>query len=86
MTRFRNLRVACSCGQVLAQYKKGGRGRLRKMYLERIIDDIMGIFITQPALSVGTDVMCPACNKRVGTLHLVSGKPSIKINQGVVRL
>ncbi len=85
MSKFRTINVHCSCGCLLARYNKGGKGRLRKMYFERIDKDLLGIFLKEPPLPLNTDVFCPGCGKRVGTVQIMSGKYVIKINQGVVR-
>ncbi len=86
MPKFKRLKVLCECGLHLADYKKGGSGRLRKMYFERILEDVSGLFLKIPPLTLNTEITCPACDKRIGTVQVVSGKYAVKINQGVVRL
>jgi len=86
MTRFKSLSVVCECGAELAVYLKGGSGRLRKMYFGRIKKDPFGLFVNEPPQVLGTDIACPHCDKRIGTVTRVSGHAAVKINQGVIRL
>lgn len=86
MGRFKSLLVICECGQKVAVYLKGGRGRLRKMYFGRIKEDPLKLFVNDPPIPIGADIMCPECHKRLGTVALVSGNAAVKINQGVIRL
>ena len=85
MTRLKSLKVFCECGLPLAVYLKGGSGRLRKMYFGRIKEDLNRLFENEPPLPLGTEVFCSECQKRIGTVTLVSGHAAVKINQGVVR-
>jgi hypothetical protein len=85
MTRFKSLPVECECGLLVAVYLKGGSGRLRKMYFGRIKEDPHGLFTNEPPLSLQTDILCPECKKRIGTVARVSGHAAVKINQGVIR-
>ena len=82
MVRFKQLPVHCQCGNLIATYHKGGKGRLRKMYFGRIKEDHCGAL---KKAETGTDILCPECHKRIGTIAMVSGHLAIKINQGVVR-
>ena len=82
MVRFKQLPVKCQCGNPIAIYLKGGKGRLRKMYFGRIKEDLCGALKKD---ETGTDINCPECEKRIGTIAMVSGHLAIKINQGVVR-
>jgi len=82
MVRFKQLPVHCQCGNLIATYLKGGKGRLRKMYFGRIKEDLCGVLVKA---ETGTDINCPECKKRIGTIAMVSGHLAIKINQGVVR-
>ena len=84
MVKRRSLEVSCQCGQALARYKKGGNGRLVKMFFERIALDHAGIFLADPPLPLNQEILCPACGKRVATVRVVSGKYAAKINQGAV--
>lgn len=86
MTRFKSLPVVCECGVELAVYLKGGSGRLRKMYFGRIKKDPFRLFINEPPQTLGTDITCPQCSKRIGTVARVAGHAAVKINQGVIRL
>ena len=85
MTRYKQLPVVCACGLNLALYNKGGSGRLRKMYFGRILKDYEGLFVNTPPIPLDTDILCPGCGKRVGTVKIVGGHAAVKINQGTVR-
>lgn len=85
MVKRRSIEVKCQCGAKLARYKKGGKGRLRKMFFERIAIDYTGCFLTRPPLRLGTDIPCPGCGKRVATVQIVSGKYAAKMNQGAIQ-
>lgn len=84
--RRRNLEIACVCGAPLARYRKGGKGRLIKLFLDRILADHAGIFLTEPKLALHADVQCPKCAKRVATVQVIRGKYAAKLNQGAVRV
>lgn len=81
----RNLEVKCQCGTPLARYRKGGKGRLIKLFLDRIAIDHAGIFQLEPPLQVGDHVYCPGCDKRVATVHIIRGKHAAKLNQGAIQ-
>ena len=85
MSKMRSLDVYCKCGFHLARYKKGGKGRLVKMFFHKILADHAGVFLTEPPLPLNQDIYCPQCGDRVASVRLVSGKHAAKINQGVVR-
>lgn len=85
MVKRRSLEVGCQCGEKLARYKKGGNGRLVKMFLERIALDYHGIFVTEPPLELHSDVSCPSCEKRVATIQVIRGKYAAKVNQGAIQ-
>lgn len=84
MVKRRSLEVSCQCGERLARYKKGGSGRLVKMFLERIALDYHGIFQTEPPLPLHSDIACPSCHKRVATVQVINGKYAAKLNQGAI--
>lgn len=86
MTRFKSLPVTCQCGLLVAVYLKGGSGRLRKMYFGRIKEDRCNLFTNEPPLLIETDINCPDCKSRIGTVARVSGHAAVKINQGVIRI
>ncbi|QTD53403.1 hypothetical protein [Sulfidibacter corallicola] len=81
----RSIEVRCKCGQALARYKKGGNGRLVKMFFQRIAVDHAGIFLTEPPLPLNREISCPNCGKRVATVQIVSGKYAAKMNQGAIQ-
>lgn len=85
MTPRRSVEVSCRCGQALARYKKGGKGRLIKMWFTRIDVDRAGIFLLDPPLPLHQDIHCPSCGKRVGTVQIVRGKYAVKVNHGAVK-
>lgn len=85
MPRYKQLVVTCSCGLPLAIYYKGGKGRLRKMYFGRIKEDLCGVLLTQKGQPNGTEILCPNCQKRIGTVAMVLGHAAIKVNQGLIR-
>lgn len=77
------IETECRCGQSLAKYKKVGKGKLQKMYLDMIIEDRAKIF---PAgLITGQEIYCSNCGKRVATIQMVHGRPAAKINHGAVK-
>ena len=85
MVKRRSIEVFCQCGNALARYKKGGKGRLRKMFFERIALDYHGIFLTEPPLELNREIHCPDCEKRVATVQIVAGKYAAKMNQGGIQ-
>lgn len=85
MTPRRSVEVYCRCGARLARYKKGGKGRLVKMWFERIACDHAGIFLTTPPLPLNREIHCPQCDKRVATVQIVRGKYAAKMNQGGIK-
>lgn len=82
--KYRVITVNCQCGLQLARYRKGGKGRLVKMFLSRIVEDSAEIFLVEPRKALGEDVHCPACKKRVATLQMIRGKVAAKVNRGGV--
>ena len=84
--RRRNLEVACVCGQPLARYRKGGKGRLIKLFLDRVVVDHAGIFVTEPKLPLHAEIACPTCDRRVATVQVIRGRYAAKLNQGAVRI
>ncbi len=78
--------VACDCGAPLARYRKSGKGRLVKMFLDKIAVDRAGIFHTEPPPKLHDEIHCPGCGSRVATLHMIRGRPAAKVNQGAVRV
>lgn len=78
------LELFCQCGQHLATYMKGGKGRFIKMFFERIAEDRAGVFLTDPPLSRNTAIHCPACDKRVASVQVIRGKFAAKLNQGAI--
>ncbi|MBN2245317.1 MAG: hypothetical protein JW755_05690 [Candidatus Aminicenantes bacterium] len=77
----RVIEVECRCGQLLFQYYKAGRGRLIKCFIERIMQDNVGV----SKMTTGTQPVCPSCGKDIGIVKMVRGRPAIKINQGTVK-
>lgn len=81
--RGKIIETECKCGQSLAKYKKVGKGKLQKMYLDMIIIDRAGIFPEK--LATGQEIYCPNCYKKVATIQLIHGRPAAKINHGAVK-
>ena len=80
--RKRVIFLKCRCGYTLFKYEKVGTGKLIKCYLPRILEDYAGI----PArVSLGADIFCPQCKKRIGTIYGSRGVPAVKLNQGQIR-
>ncbi len=85
MTPRRSVEVYCQCGRLLARYKKGGKGRLVKMWFERIAQDHAEVFLKDPPLPLNTEIHCPDCQKRIATVQIVRGKYAAKMNQGGIK-
>ena len=85
MVKQRYIEVSCRCGKALARYRKGGKGRLIKMFFQRIDVDRGGVFLTEPPLPLHSQIYCPACGKRVATVRVISGKYAAKLNQGAIQ-
>ncbi len=66
--RVSTVEVICRCGQKLFRYHKQGTGRLIKCFIERIVIDNVKL---KPKLPIGTDVFCPECKNRVGTIQMI---------------
>lgn len=77
--RKRVIFVECRCSHTLFKYEKVGAGKLIKCYLPRILEDYAGIPERVP---LGTDIFCPQCKKRIGTIYGIRGVPAVKLNQG----
>ena len=86
VSKRQTIDVECHCGEPLARYRKGGKGRLVKMFLDRIVVDHVGRFVTEPPLPLHAYVYCPACAARVATVQIVRGRYAAKVNQGAVRV
>lgn len=86
MVSYRAIEVVCDCGEPLARYQKGGKGRLVKMFFHKILTDRAGVFLTEPAPQRNDEIECPACRKRVATVQVVRGHYAAKVNQGAVRV
>ena len=60
------IQITCQCGYHVALYHKGGNGRLRKMWFERIKDDLNNGLITSPPLPLNTEVFLSSMPKTMG--------------------
>ena len=80
--RSKVIDVLCRCGQKLFHYQKVGPGQLIKCYLPRILDDKVGI---PSGVAIGTEVPCPSCKGRIGTIYGIKGVRAVKLNQGQIR-
>ena len=81
MPRGRVIDVECQCGRLLFRYFKAGRGRLIKCYLHEIRQDYVGILDE----ALGSRPTCPNCDKELGEIRMVRGRPALKINQGTIQ-
>jgi hypothetical protein len=81
MTTARKIRVECQCGQFLLEYRKDGKGRLIKCFLSEIRNDQANLL----ELPIGARPVCPACERVLGEIRMVSGRPALKINQGTIK-
>jgi hypothetical protein len=68
-------------GELLFEYFKAGRGQLIKCYLDEVQGDHAGV-VNLPLSSRPT---CPGCGKEIGIVHIVRGRPALKLNQGAVQ-
>ena len=82
MTRARVIDVRCQCWQVFFVYEKVGPGKLIKCYLPRILKDHVGI---PTHIGIGTEVLCPKCKGRIGTIFGIRGVRAVKLNQGQIQ-
>jgi hypothetical protein len=85
MPEIKIVEVQCRCGTELARYRKEGKGHLIKMFLRGILIDRAGVFLKQPPLPTGTNIICPKCEKRVATIQMIHGEPAAKMNQGAIK-
>jgi len=85
LAKRRTIEVICRCGSALARYEKRGKGRLIKMFFERIAVDRAGVFLCEPPLPLDTEIFCPDCGKRIAVVRILSGKYAAKLNQGGIR-
>jgi hypothetical protein len=83
MSEKRIIEVKCKCGQALARYEKNKRGKLIKMYLERIIKDRAGVFLNKDR-QINEIIRCPKCQQRVASVVYIHGMKSAKLNQGQI--
>jgi len=87
MGKQKTIDVFCKNGHLLfGRYRKVGRGKLIKCYLDEIRFDKVGI----SKLKNNTQINCPFCEKenvrlRIGRIGLVHGRPAIILNQGGIR-
>lgn len=83
MSQKRIIEVKCKCGQPLARYEKDHRGKLIKMYLDRIIDDHAKVFL-EKNFQINDLIYCPNCQERVASVVYIHGMKSAKLNQGQI--
>ena len=81
MSKGRVIKVECRSGQLLFKYFKGGRGRLIKCFLGEIREDYVGVL----GCPTGARPTCPGCEKELGIVRLVRGRPALKFNQGTIK-
>jgi hypothetical protein len=80
--KARVIKVECRCSTVLFKYNKIGERKLIKCYLPRILRDYVNL---PENIRIGTDVFCPDCNERIGTVFGIKGMRAIKLNQGKIK-
>ena len=80
--RSKIIEVKCQCRAVLFKYQKVGTGKLIKCYLSRILEDKAGI---PDDSAIGTDIHCPQCKNRIGTIFGIAGVRAVKLNQGTIQ-
>jgi hypothetical protein len=82
MPKKKTLDVYCQNGHLLfGKYKKDKPGYLLKCYLDKIVEDRVGV----RGLPNDTDVFCPECKIRIGRIGQVRGRPAVVINHGGVK-
>ena len=77
--------VVCQkCSTTLFRYKKknGLKSSLVKCYIERIVDDPLGLL----AAERGSEMECPKCKSRFARDALIHGRPALKMVGGKVRM
>ncbi|MEO6077468.1 MAG: hypothetical protein ABIP54_01665 [Candidatus Andersenbacteria bacterium] len=73
----RILQLSCSyCGKVFAQYQKDGPGILKRIYLDRILNQSF----------TSTHLSCPACKEVLGVkmMYKKENRPAYKLFAGAV--
>jgi len=75
------IKVECRCGYLLFDYYKGGHGRLIKCFIDKIVTDHVGI----SGFQTNDRPICPQCNKCLGIIKMINGRPALKLNQGTIR-
>ncbi|MGI6198121.1 MAG: hypothetical protein ACOYIS_03195 [Candidatus Cloacimonadaceae bacterium] len=75
------LDVQCKCGYLLFRYYKAGKGRLIKCMIDRLTDDFVGI----SGAATHSRPLCPACQKELGIVMMIHGRPALKLNQGTIK-
>ena len=82
---FQTVSVVCQkCSTTLFRYKKknGLKSSLVKCYIERIVDDPLGLL----AAERGSEMECPKCKSRFARDALIHGRPALKMVGGKVRM
>lgn len=73
--------IDCRCGEPLFRYFKAGKGRLIKCMIERITVDHVGL----KGAETFSRPVCPGCQKELGIVMMIQGKPTLKLNQGTIK-
>jgi hypothetical protein len=73
--------IDCQCGYKLFRYFKAGKGRLIKCMVDRIHEDFVGL----KGAETFSRPVCPACQKELGIIMMIHGKPALKLNQGTIK-
>ena len=73
--------IRCQCGILLFRYYKQGKGRLIKCMLDSLNEDNVGLAGAQTF----SRPVCPGCQKELGIIMMIHGKPALKLNQGTIQ-
>lgn len=85
---YRTVKIFCQCNEHLFDYKKmnGTKGKLVKMYIERIVSDPHSILLSKYGNLEEKDCICPRCSANWGRPTTIKGLPAIKIVGNRVRM
>nr|MDK2850958.1 hypothetical protein [Candidatus Cloacimonadota bacterium] len=73
--------INCKCGFLLFRYFKAGKGRLIKVIISRLTEDMVGLRGAQ----THSRPRCPNCGKDLGIIMMMQGEPALKLNQGSIK-
>ena len=73
--------IHCQCEYLLFRYFKQGKGRLIKCMLDSLSEDNVGV----AGATTYSRPRCPNCNKELGIVMMIHGRPALKLNQGTIQ-